>query len=461
MKQLHVIVLAAGNSTRLKSRTSKIMHPLCGRPMIDGVLTVARSLRPQKISVVLGNDRETVIAHLRGQKGLVFAHQKERLGTAHAVQVGLKALGKISGPVLILSGDVPLLRSETLRHLLRLGTARPLSLVTAVLPEPFGYGRILRDAVGNIQAIVEEKNATPEEKQINEINAGIYCAEAGFLKTGLSEIRLDPIKKEYYLTDLVAAALRRKIPVHTVAVADSREILGVNTRAELAYAQQVRRQAILARHLEAGVGMQDPSATYIDEEVRIGEDTYVAANVHLLGRTSIGKACRIEPGAILLDARLGDGVQIQAYSHLQDCVVKSGAIVGPFARLRPGTVLEAEAHVGNFVELKKTRLGQKSKANHLAYLGDASIGRGVNVGAGTITCNYDGKNKYRTVLGDGVFVGSDTQLVAPVKVGKGAYIGAGTTVTKNVPPGALALSRLPQKNVLGYKRKMKRGHGKK
>ncbi|HKY61794.1 MAG TPA: bifunctional UDP-N-acetylglucosamine diphosphorylase/glucosamine-1-phosphate N-acetyltransferase GlmU [bacterium] len=445
--------MAAGNSTRLKSRLTKVMQPLCGLPLIDHILRTARSLRPQKIALVVGNHKEALIDHLRGQKDLIFAHQKERRGTAHAAQIGLKALGRVSGPILVLSGDVPLLKIETLKRLLRLGAARPLSLVTAVLADPFGYGRLLRDGEGRVYGIVEEKNASPEERQINEINAGIYCVEAGFFGRALSKVKPDPIKKEYYLTDLVEIAVGEGIPVHTVPAEDSREILGVNTRAELAYLQQVRRGELVAMHLDKGVGMEDPASVYIDEGIAIGEDSYLGPGVHLKGKTKVGRACRIETGCVLVDAQLGDEVEVKAYSHLQDCRVKAKAILGPFARLRPGSLVEEEAHVGNFVELKKTRLGRGSKANHLSYLGDAVIGKGVNVGAGTITCNYDGKNKFQTRLDDGVFVGSDTQLVAPVRVGKGAYIGAGTTVTKNVPPGSLAVSRVEQKNIRNYKKR--------
>lgn len=456
MKGLSVIVLAAGNSTRLKSRLTKVLHPLCGRPLIDYVLDTAQSVQPRKIAVVLGNDRDKVEARLRGRKGLVFAQQKERRGTAHAVQVGLKALGNFSGHVLILSGDVPLLRPETLKRLLRLGAARPLSLVTSVVANPFGYGRILRDGEGRIYGIVEEKNASPEERQINEINAGIYCAEAGFLRKALAQIRPDPVKKEYYLTDVVGCAARQGIPVHSVSVSDGAEILGVNTRGELAYLQKIRNQELVGAHLENGVGMQDPDAVYVDAGVKIGEDSFLSAGVHLIGNTRLGKGCVVGPGCVLIDATVGDGVTLKAYTHLEDCQVKAGAVVGPYARVRPGSLIDAEAHVGNFVELKKTRLGKGSKANHLSYLGDAVIGKGVNVGAGTITCNYDGKNKFQTVLADGVFIGSDTQLVAPVKVGKGAYVGAGTTVTRDVPPGALAISRVPQKNIQGYKKKFRK-----
>lgn len=457
MKSLSIIVLAAGNSTRLKSKLTKVLHPLCGKLLIEYVLDLAQSAQPRKIAVVLGNDREKVAERICGRKGLILAHQKERRGTAHAVQVGLKALGKVSGHVLILSGDVPLLRPETLKRLLRLGAARPLSLVTAVLPDPFGYGRILRNAEGRIYGIVEEKNATPEERQINEINAGIYCAEAGFLRKALAKVRPDPVKKEYYLTDIVGFAAAQGIPVHSVPAKANHEILGVNTRAELAFLEQIRRQEILAKHLEAGVGMQDPNTVYVDEGVQIGEDSYLGVGAQLLGKTRVGKGSVIGAGCILLDSEIGDDVRIRPYCHLDRCQVKKGAVIGPFAHLRPDSLVMESAHVGNFVELKKTRLGPGSKANHLSYLGDAWIGKGVNIGAGTITCNYDGKNKFQTVLADEVFIGSDTQLVAPVKVGKGAYVGAGTTVTDDVPSGALAVSRAPQRNIRGYRKKTKKG----
>ena len=450
MTPLHIIVLAAGNSTRLKSNLTKVMHPIAGRPMIDYVLQVARDLKPEKICMVLGMDREKIVNHLRGQRDLVFAHQKERLGTAHAVQTGLKALGNISGEVVILSGDVPRLRFKTLKDLPQVSSTAPLALLTAVLPNPQGYGRILRDSHGQIFGIVEEKNATPEERQINEVNAGVYRVEAGFLKRAIAKIKKDPIKKEFYLTELVSQAIAEKIPVLSFAVENSQEILGANTRAEMAYLNQLVNQEIVAYHLSQGVGMQDPNTIYIDAMVKLGADTFLGAGVQLLGPTIVGKGCQIEAGSILKNSKIGDEVQVKAYSYLEECVVQSKAVIGPFARLRPETVVAEEAHVGNFVELKKTRLGKGSKANHLSYLGDSIIGAKVNIGAGTITCNYDGKKKYRTTIGDGVFIGSDTQLVAPVKVGKNAYIGAGTTVTKNVPAGSLAVSRVPQKNVSRY-----------
>lgn len=458
MKPLYVIIMAAGNSTRLKSETTKILHPICGRPMIDYVLAEARALRPQKIYLVLGNDRDRAMAYLQGQKDLQFVHQKERLGTAHAVQMAVKAMpaGK-NANIAILSGDVPCLKSVTLKSLLKSRRDGGLSLLTAILPNPFGYGRIVRDVQGQVKRIVEEKNLSPEQRQLNEINAGVYASDLAFLRPALRSVKKDPVKREFYLTDIVAYAEQKQFPLHALVVNDPHEILGINTRAELAYITQMIRREILAMHLENGVGLEDPETTYLDVGVRIGADTFLQAGVHLHGTTRIGKGCVIEAGCMLRDATLGDRVHLKAYSYLEDCRVKDAAVVGPFARLRPGTELDSGAHVGNFVELKKTRMGKGSKANHLSYLGDATIGSGVNVGAGTITCNYDGVHKYPTVIGDGVFIGSDTQLVAPVKIGKEAYIGAGTTITEDVPAGALAVSRVPQRNIPGYNvRKKKR-----
>jgi len=460
MQALHVMILAAGNSTRLKSETNKILHPICGRPIIDSVLKTATSLKPQNVVLVLGKDRERILNHLKGRTALRFVEQKQRLGTAHAAQVALNSLKGVKGKILILSGDVPRVSVATIKQLQKSGKDLPLSLITAVLPNPFGYGRILRDRGGSIYGIVEEKNATPEQRQINEINAGIYLVDADFLRQALAKVKKDPIKKEFYLTDIIAQAVQSGHRVATHTVEDPHEIMGVNTRGELAYLQQIRLQELVGEHLQRGVGFQDPNRVYLEEGQKIAADTLIEAGVQMKGHTSIGPGCVLEAGCILINAKIGAQVRIRAYSYLENCEVKSNAIVGPFARLRPETVVSEEAHVGNFVELKKTRLGRGSKANHLSYLGDAIIGQKVNVGAGTITCNYDGQNKFRTVLGDGVFIGSDTQLVAPVKVGKNAYIGAGTTVTKNVPPDALALSRVEQLNIAGYAKKKRQSNKK-
>jgi bifunctional UDP-N-acetylglucosamine pyrophosphorylase/glucosamine-1-phosphate N-acetyltransferase len=455
MTPIHVIILAAGVSTRLKSRLSKVLHPLCGRPLIDYVLSAAQSLKPQKIAMVVGRGREKIQERYEGSRGMIFAYQSQRLGTAHAVQVGYRALGNPGGNVLILSGDVPLIIPRTLKSLQRHGQKASLSFLSAILPDPTGYGRVVRDSKGRVSGIVEEKNCTPDQKLINEINAGVYLAQGKLLKTHLKKIKKDPRKKEYYLTDLVALVAEAGLEVQGLPLENPQEVMGANTRSELAFLNQVIQNQILGEHLAQGVGMQDPDSIFIDHEVKIGPDTFLGAGVQILGRSRIGSGCRIEPGVILKNVQLGQEVEIKAYSYLEDCTVKEGAVIGPFARIRPESMVGPKAKVGNFVELKKTRLGEGSKANHLSYLGDTQIGKNANIGAGTITCNYDGKKKHNTQIADGVFVGSDSQLVAPVKLGRDSYIASGTTVTRNVPSKSLALSRVPQRNIKGWVKKKK------
>jgi bifunctional UDP-N-acetylglucosamine pyrophosphorylase/glucosamine-1-phosphate N-acetyltransferase len=455
MASLSIIILAAGNGVRLKSQIPKVMHPIGGRPMIDYVLQVARKLKPKKIAIVLGYGAPEIRAHLGRNKGVYFAHQAKRLGTAHAAQVGLKALGKVSGEVLILNGDVPLLQVETLKQFLQIKNPGSVSMVTALLPNPTGYGRILRDEMGEVLGIVEENNATAAEREINEINAGIYRVDSDFLRKNLNRIKMDSKKREYFLTDLVALARSEGKEVTGWTLEDAQQILGANTRAELAYLNQRVQEVLVRKFLTLGVGMEDPDHIYLDHGVQIGADSFLGVGVQIRGDSRIGKKVTIESGSILKNVQVSDGVQILAYSYLENCRVQKNAVVGPFARLRPGTEIGEGSKVGNFVEMKKTRLGKDSKANHLSYLGDCRIGQGVNIGAGTITCNYDGKKKFQTVIMDGSFIGSDTQLVAPVKVGRGAYVGSGTTLTQDVPPGALALSRVPQKNIRGWAKRRK------
>ena len=455
MAHVSVIILAAGNSTRFKSQTPKVLHPICGRPMIDYVLGVAKSLKPQKMVVVLGFGADAVKKYLGPIKGVRFALQSQRLGTGHAVQVGLKALGKLGGEVVILNGDVPLLREATLKQFMRVPMPGPLSLMTALLPNPMGYGRILRDELGQVVGIVEQNNATESQREINEINGGIYRVAASFLRKNLPKIKKDRKKREFYLTDLVALANSQGETVLGWALEDAQEILGANTRGELAYLNQRIHDQIIGEHLASGVGMEDPDHIYLDAGVKIGADSFLGAGVHIKGKSRVGKNVYIEAGCILKDVIVEEGARLLAYSYLEHCRVGRHATVGPFARLRPGTEIGEKAKVGNFVEAKQAKLGPGSKANHLSYLGDCRIGKEVNIGAGTITCNYDGKKKFETVILDGSFIGSDTQLVAPVTVGKGAYVASGTTLTGNVPPGALALSRVPQRNIKGWAKRKK------
>ncbi|MCB1215423.1 MAG: bifunctional UDP-N-acetylglucosamine diphosphorylase/glucosamine-1-phosphate N-acetyltransferase GlmU [Deltaproteobacteria bacterium] len=450
MEPLYIIVLAAGNSTRLKSETTKVLHPILGRPMIGLLLETLRTLKPKKIALVLGHQKEAVQAYLGMTPDLVFAHQSQRFGTGHAALVGLKALkhqAKVKrGKVLIVNGDGPLLTKKTLTRLLK--SRAPLSLLSTKLKDPFGYGRLLRGTKKEVFGIVEEKNATLEQKKIKEINGGVYGVDWNFLEVALKKIPKNPLKGEYYLTDLVHLAVKAKLLVEAFCLENSEELLGANTREDLALLQKVFLKRLIKEHLAKGVGMEDPEQVYLEPGVKVGPDTYLESGVRLSGQTQIGAHCYLEAGSVIQDCRLSDGVRIKAYSYLEASKVDSGSVIGPFAHLRPDNVVGKHCKVGNFVELKKTKLSDGVKAGHLTYLGDSEVGKEVNIGAGTITCNYDGKRKHKTVIGEGVFIGSDTQLVAPVKVGARAYVGAGTTVTEDVPAGALAISRVVQKNLM-------------
>lgn len=451
------IILAAGDSTRLVSSTTKVLHKVLGKPMLDYVLDLAMAVGCAKNYLVIGNNAEQVQTATSNRKKINYVLQKQRLGTAHAVLQVLPALKKFQGDVLILSGDVPSLSKNSLQKFYQSHVRQnsDASFMTAELPNPFGYGRVLRNNNQQAYAIVEEKNATAEQKQIREINAGIYWIKGEVLNFLLPQINKDSVKQEYYLTEILALALKYQFSIQAHIIQDYQEILGVNTRAELASIQFLARKKLIEQFLVKGVSLEDPATFYPEPTIKIASDVTIAAQVHLLGKTQIALGVVIEEGCHLKNVKVETGVQIKAYSYLEDCIVKKHAMVGPFARIRPDSVIGESARVGNFVELKKTRLGAGAKANHLSYLGDAEIGKNVNVGAGNITCNYDGKNKFKTIVDDGVFLGSDVQLVAPVKVGKNAYVGAGTTVTKNVPADALAISRVPQKNILAWAKRKK------
>jgi bifunctional UDP-N-acetylglucosamine pyrophosphorylase/glucosamine-1-phosphate N-acetyltransferase len=401
---------------------------------------------------VVGHQAEEVERALRAlfpKENLRFALQREQRGTADAVKAAQEALKDFQGRVLILSGDVPLLRKETLQRLLEAHEQGGglLSLVSMSPADPTGYGRVVREG-GKVARIIEHKDCTPEQRNVRECNAGIYVVESHFLWPALGRIRTQNAQGEYYLTDLVemAAAEGSVVGVET----DFDETAGVNDRVELAARARVLQERINTAHMRAGVSLQDPATAYIEEGVSIGPDTELAPGVSLSGRTAVGRNVFIGQGCVLVDTQVADGTHIKPYSVLEESQVGERCHIGPFSRLRPGTELAEDVHLGNFVETKKARIGAGTKAGHLSYLGDARIGRNVNVGAGTITCNYDGVHKHLTELGDGVFIGSDTQLVAPVKLGDGAYVGAGTTVTRDVPAGALAVSRAPQDNKEGW-----------
>ena len=449
---LAAIVLCAGKGTRMKSEKAKVLHPILGRPLCAYPISRALELGASPVVPVVGHQAEAVTTAIKAEfpgQPLLFALQTEQRGTADAVKSAQQALEGFNGAVLILYGDVPLLRKETLEGLLaafRAGKA-PLAMVTTVLENPHGYGRIVREG-GKVLRNVEQKDCTPEQARIREVNAGIYVMESSFLWRSLAQVKSQNAQGEFYLTDLVEMAAQQG-EVATLQ-AELEETAGVNDRAELAARAKVMQERINTRHMRAAVTLLDPATTFIHDGVKLGSDCEIGPMVSLHAGCDIGPNVKIGQGCVLTNTKVAAGTDIKPYSVFEDAEVGQGCHIGPFARLRPGTVLSENVHIGNFVETKKARIGKGSKANHLSYLGDAEIGSGVNVGAGTITCNYDGKNKFVTVLEDGVFIGSDTQLVAPVRVGQGAYVGAGTTVTKDVPPMSLAVSRTPQENKEGW-----------
>ncbi|HWE25739.1 MAG TPA: bifunctional UDP-N-acetylglucosamine diphosphorylase/glucosamine-1-phosphate N-acetyltransferase GlmU [Myxococcales bacterium] len=469
VQRIAAVVLAAGKGTRMKSDRVKVLHPICGRPLAWFPVRAALALDCSPVVLVVGHQADRVEAEFSAlfpRAPLRFAEQKEQLGTGHAVMAARRALRDAgledTDGVLILYGDTPLVTAETLQRLVhaKRESGAPLAFVTTLPAEPHGYGRIVRNAKGLPERIVEEKDASAEERKIGEINAGIYLADAGFLFGTLERATPDNRQGEYYLTDVVAAAsaLARegRAPWPATADATEEEVSGVNDRAQLAWNAARLRERRLTALMREGVSIVDPAVTYVDEGVEVGADTVLEPLVSLRGKTRVGRNVRIGQGCVLIDVEVEDFVTILPYSHLESAKLGKGAIVGPFARLRPGADIGDEAHVGNFVELKKTTLGKGSKANHLSYLGDAVIGEGVNVGAGTITCNYDGKKKHVTTIEDGAFIGSDTQLVAPVTVHKGAYVGTGTTVREDVPAGSLAVSAGKQRNIEGWVEKKKK-----
>lgn len=449
--RLAVVVLAAGQGTRMKSAHAKVLHALGGKPLIRHVLDASAPLGAAHAVVVVGHQAEKVEAACGGY-GASFALQREQRGTGHAVRVACDArLGGFTGDVVIVYGDVPLLETATLQRLVRRHREQGalLSLLTTVVEDPFGYGRIVRDGAGRLVAIVEERDASDAQKPIREVNPGIYCAQSGFLAEALAGLAPNNAQGELYLTDIVATAVGKGGAVVTEPV-DPHEVAGINSRAELARLEGVLRQNVIARHMAAGVTFLDPATAYVGASVTIGADTVIGPAVHLQGRTTIGRDCTIEGNAYVTDCELADGVRLRPMVVLAEAKVGSGAIIGPFAQLRPGAELHEDVHIGNFVEVKKSVIGAGTKANHLAYLGDATIGRASNIGAGTITCNYDGFAKHRTIIGDRVQIGSDSQLVAPVTIGDDAYVATGTTVRHDVEPGALAFNPKPDQRRAGW-----------
>jgi bifunctional UDP-N-acetylglucosamine pyrophosphorylase/glucosamine-1-phosphate N-acetyltransferase len=453
MKRLYAIVLAAGKGTRMKSRKHKVLHPVCGKPMIEHILDAISRLQAEKTILVVGHLGETIKEHLGDR--VIFVDQEQQLGTAHAVMQTKSLLEKEDGITLVLNGDHPLFTPETLQKLVQkhVETEAAATVLTAVMDNPTGYGRVVRREDGQVDRIVEHKDASEEERKINEVNTGTYCFDNRKLFASLAHVKSDNAQGEYYLPDVIAILREQGERVSAEIVSDTSEAMGVNDRIQLAEAEKCMRSRILREHMKNGVTIVDPESTYIEAAVRIGPDTVIEPGTFLRGSTVIGAGCRIGPHADLKDVIVHDDVYIR-YAVIDGSEIRDRVTVGPYAYIRPGTDLGDDVKVGCFVDLKKAQIGQGTKISHLAYVGDAEVGEKVNISCGVITVNYDGVNKHKTVIGDGAFVGCNVNLVAPVKVEQGAYIAAGSTITHDVPEGALAIARERQTVKPGYVEKL-------
>lgn len=455
MSRKAAVVLAAGLGTRMRSATVKVLHAVAGRPMVHYPVRAALALGCERVVVIVGHQRDAVEAYLADAfpgAGVTTAVQAEQKGTAHAVGCAQAALADFDGDVFILSGDVPTLPTQILEALDATTGDAAVGVIGMRLDDGRAYGRFIRDAAGDLVRITEFRDCTPDQRAICDVNAGIYRVDARFLFEALAAIDSDNAQGEFYLTDIVQAAAEqgRGVKALMLTGADAAEANGVNDRVDLAAAEARMQQQLRTQWMRAGVTLRDPASTWLDDGVQIGADTVIEPGVALRGATVVGGGCTIGMGSQLTDAQVGEGTWIRAYCHLESARVEAGCTIGPFARLRPGTVLHDGVKVGNFVETKKTVMHAGAKASHLTYLGDATVGAKANVGAGTITCNYDGENKHRTVIGAGAFIGSNSALVAPVTIADGAFVGGGSAITDDVPAGALAVGRARQKNIEGW-----------
>lgn len=449
-KKVAVIILAAGKGTRMKSSLPKVLHLVLGKPMIYYAVNAALGLKPFEIIPVISWKKELVEDYLLNAFGPLFnfAYQKTPLGTADAVKSALSCVSENIDTIIVMSGDVPLVTSEILFKLIEQHKT-PFTITTMHLDNPAGYGRIVRKS-GNITKIVEEKDASAEEKTISEVNAGLYCFDKKFLKKYINSIKPNSITKEFYLTELVNIAVNEGVEISSFFAEDPQTFLGINTRIELANITEILQQKICEKLMLSGVTVIDPKRVYIETDVTIGADSIICPGVTLSGNTHIGEHCVIETGVVIKDSELSSIVHVKPYTVIENSKIGTAAVIGPFAHLRPETVIEEKAKIGNFVETKKTTLKKGSKANHLTYLGDALIEEGVNVGAGTITCNYDGVHKHFTHIKKGAFIGSNTSLVAPVVIGEHSVIGAGSVITKDVPDNTLAVERSEQRHIANW-----------
>jgi bifunctional UDP-N-acetylglucosamine pyrophosphorylase/glucosamine-1-phosphate N-acetyltransferase len=448
-----VIILAAGQGKRMYSALPKVLHPLAGSPLLRHVLTAAHTLKPREIRVVHGHGGAEVMSAFGGDH-ITWVEQGRQLGTGHAVKQALPGVPP-SDVVLVLYGDVPLVTPATLRKLVAKARTGKLTLLTAQFADPTGYGRIIRAERGHISAIVEEKDATRDQRALTEVNTGLLACPGGQLREWVGRLKANNAQREYYLTDVVALAVRAGQHVAAVRAESESEVMGVNDKAQLAEAEGVLRRRVAAGLMKSGVTLLDPARLDVRGALRCGRDVSIDANVIFEGDVTLGDRVNIGPCSVIRNARIGAGTRIHPHCVIEEAEIGEGCEIGPYARMRPGVRMADGAKLGNFVEVKKSTIGRRSKVNHLAYIGDATIGERVNVGAGTITCNYDGANKHRTIIEDDVFVGSDVQLVAPVTIGRGATIGAGATITKNVPAGELTISERKQVTRYGWKRPVK------
>lgn len=455
---MNIVILAAGMGKRMRSALPKVLHPLAGKPLLAHVMATARTLEPTRLVVVVGHGGAQVrqmVEALPGMSAVAFAEQAQQLGTGHAVQQAAPLLDD-NVPTLVLYGDVPLTQAATLQALVREAGTDKYGILTVDMADPTGYGRIVRDADGQVVRIVEQKDASPAERAIREINTGIMVAPTARLKAWLGTLSNHNAQGEYYLTDVVERAVTEGMDVVTAQPAAEWETLGVNSKAQLAELERIYQRNAAQAQLDAGVTLADPARFDVRGALTCGADVFIDVGCVFEGDVQLGNNVSIGPHCVIRDATIGDGTRIEAFSHVERATVGAGAHVGPYARLRPGAALGDEVHIGNFVEVKNSTLGDGSKANHLAYVGDSQVGARVNVGAGTITCNYDGANKHRTIIEDDVFIGSDTQLVAPVRIGKGTTIAAGTTVWKDTPAGSLVLNEKTQVAKDGWARPVKK-----
>ncbi|HMH20022.1 MAG TPA: bifunctional UDP-N-acetylglucosamine diphosphorylase/glucosamine-1-phosphate N-acetyltransferase GlmU [Burkholderiales bacterium] len=451
---MNIVILAAGVGKRMHSDTPKVLHQLAGRPLLSHVIDTAKRLSPKVICIVYGHGGETVRETV-GDNGAIWVKQEPQLGTGHAVMQAAPHLDAGS-PTLVLYGDVPLIHIETLRHLIE-AAGKGLGLLTATLDDPTGYGRILRNGK-RVVGIVEEKDANARQRALHEINTGILVAPTRKLKSWLAKLQINNTQKEYYLTDIVALAARERVPVTAIQADTAWEALGVNSRGQLAELERAHQRKLADALMEQGVSLADPSRCDVRGRIACGRDVAIDVNCVFEGEIELGDLVSVGANCVLKNVTVASGTRIEPFCHLEDADIGADCRIGPYARIRPGTRtrLAAKVHIGNFVEVKASSIGEGSKANHLSYIGDSEVGRNVNVGAGTIVCNYDGANKHRTIIEDDVFIGSDTQLVAPVRVGRGATLGAGTTLTKDAPAGELTLSRAKQVSIPGWQRPVKK-----